>query len=78
MYFLQVVHMFNQCFFKRLMRPPIIINVCLLELKRIGYKTSLLGVEKIPEKLWKKGKGNRLPNESMTWATQRVVCIAVV
>lgn len=38
MCFLQGICMFNQCFFKRLMRPPIIMNVCLLDMKRIGHK----------------------------------------
>jgi len=33
----QVVSMFDQCFFKRLMRHPIIMYSCLLELKRIAH-----------------------------------------
>ena len=57
--FLQVVYVFNQGFFKRVMRPPIIMNVFLLQIKRIGHKKNLLGAEEISEKLWRKGMGNK-------------------
>lgn len=54
--------MLNQCFFKRLMRPPILMNVHLLEVKKTEYINSCW-VKETSEELWRKGKGNRLPTE---------------
>lgn len=54
--------MLNQCFFKRLMRPPMLMNVHLLEVKKIEYIKSCR-VKETSEELWRKGKGNRLPTE---------------
>lgn len=60
------------------MRLAIILSICLLEVKRIGQKIPLLGAEEILGNFWRKGKSNRLPEESMTQATQKGFCTAVV
>lgn len=63
--------------FQSLMRPSILMNVHVLEVKKIGY-IKTCWVKKTSEKLWTKGKGNRLPTESMTLVVQVESCIAVI
>lgn len=63
--------------FQRLMRLPILMNIHLLEVKKIGY-IKTCWVKEISEKLWTKGKGNRLPTESMTLIIQVEPCITAM
>lgn len=59
------------------MRRPILMNVHLLEVNKVGY-IKTCWVKEISEKLWTKGKGHRLPTESMTLVIQVESCIAVM